>query len=632
VRLFADRAAAAAPGFAVDGATVGAVVEVCRRLDGLPLALELAAARLRSLPVEQLAARLGDRFRLLTGGSRTALPRHRTLRAVVDWSWDLLTEPERRLARRLAVFAAGATVDGAAAVAADPGASPDDVLDGLAALVDRSLLQVVPGADPPRFRMLETIREYGLERLAEAGELAAVRDAHARWCADLVATAEPRLRGPEQVRWFQRLEAEREDVLAALRHLADAGEARAALALAVRLLWYWMLTGSPDEAIAWLGRALAVPGDADPLDRTIAEGVRSLFELGRGNADSEEGRARLGALSEALAGADDRGRPLVAVAKVAMPFVAGDPEEAERRLTLARAHPDPWVRATLELFAGGQAENDGDLDGTRAHLEAAVAAYRELGDRWGLAMALTLETGWLIPVGQLDRAEAALVEARAALDELDSAAGAGLIDLRLAEVALRRGDPEAARERVRRALDLLGGRDDRALAEATLARASWHAGDLEGARAALAAAAQQVERLGRGDPDPHAAATAEAFAARVELAVGDPAVAERWLAEAHGLARRTADMPIVAAVGVVAAAAAAHRGRAGDAAELLGGAAALRGADDATNPDVAELAARLRAELGEDAFAAAHARGRALHREDALALLAAASRPAPVGP
>ena len=159
--LFADRASAALPGFVMDDYGK----EICRRLDGLPLALELAAARLRTLPVRELAQRLDDRFRLLTGGSRTALPRHRTLRAVVDWSWDLLDEPERRLARRLAVFSAGATVESASAV------DETDALDGLAALVERSLLQVVPDSEPTRYRMLETLREYGLEKLEEAGEL-----------------------------------------------------------------------------------------------------------------------------------------------------------------------------------------------------------------------------------------------------------------------------------------------------------------------------------------------------------------------------------------------------------------------------------------------------------------------------
>ena len=172
------------------------MIEICRRLDGLPLAIELAAARLRSLSAEQIAARLDDRFRLLTGGSRTALPRQRTLRAVIDWSWELLGDDERRLAARLAVFPGGVTPDSAAATGSG------DVLDLLAALVDRSLLQVVD-PDAPRYRMLETLREYGIERLEEAGELDDVRTAHARHFAALAEDADPHLRRPEQLEWLR---------------------------------------------------------------------------------------------------------------------------------------------------------------------------------------------------------------------------------------------------------------------------------------------------------------------------------------------------------------------------------------------------------------------------------------------
>jgi predicted ATPase/DNA-binding SARP family transcriptional activator len=177
VRLFADRAAAVRPGFAVDDQTVAPVVRICRALDGMPLAIELAAARLRSMTPEQVATRLDDRFRLLTGGSRTALPRHQTLRAVVDWSWELLDEAERALLRRLAVFAGGATAEAAEQVCAGPVAAAD-VFDLLTVLVDKSLVVAV-GDGRPRYRLLETIRAYGLERLAEAGEAEQVRRLHA---------------------------------------------------------------------------------------------------------------------------------------------------------------------------------------------------------------------------------------------------------------------------------------------------------------------------------------------------------------------------------------------------------------------------------------------------------------------
>ena len=240
--LLADRGAAASPGFAVDDENVAAVVEICRRLDGLPLAIELAAARLRSLSAEQIAARLDDRFRLLTGGSRTALPRQRTLRAVIDWSWELLSRARApRWPRGSPSSPAGVT----------PGerrggrrGEPGDVLDLLAALVDRSLLQVAD-AGAPRYRMLETLREYGLERLAEEGELEAVRTAHARYFAALADEADPHLRRPEQLEWYARLHAERENLIAALRSLCESGDARRALRMAVSLGWFWLLAGEP---------------------------------------------------------------------------------------------------------------------------------------------------------------------------------------------------------------------------------------------------------------------------------------------------------------------------------------------------------------------------------------------------
>ena len=186
---------------------------------------------------------------------------------MIDWSWDLLSEAERRLAARLAVFPGGVTPEGAAAVAEE-----DDVLDLLAALVDRSLLQVAD-PDAPRYRMLETLREYGLDRLAETGELAAVKDAHARHFAALAEEADPHLRRPEQVAWLARLTAERENMIAALRHLCDTGDARRALRMVVSLGWFWLLSGSQEEATAAFRMAARVEGEADPLDRVIVEAI-----------------------------------------------------------------------------------------------------------------------------------------------------------------------------------------------------------------------------------------------------------------------------------------------------------------------------------------------------------------------
>lgn len=234
VRLFRERAAAVRPDFTVDERNLDDVLRIVRGLDGMPLALELAAARLRTLSLADLAVSLSDRFRLLTTGSRTAFPRHRTLRAVIAWSWDLLSEDARTVAERISVLPGGVTPASAAAVCALP---VEQARELLADLVDRSLLQLVPG----RYRMLETIREYGLECLAEQGILPAVRSLSAEYFAELTAVNAPLLRGPRQLDALHLVTAEYDNVLAALRHLCDTSDA--GLALALDLTWYWHMLG-----------------------------------------------------------------------------------------------------------------------------------------------------------------------------------------------------------------------------------------------------------------------------------------------------------------------------------------------------------------------------------------------------
>src|SRR5438876_3910104 len=258
VRLLRDRAVAVRPDFEVGEASAAAVARICRALDGMPLAIELAAVWLRTLTPAQLAERLDDRFALLTGGSRTALPRHRTLRAVVDWSWDLLSASEQVLARRLAVFPGGATLAAAEYVCADEPLRPAAVLPALSGLVDKSILGVAEGQDglSPRYRMLETVRAYGLERLAEAGEEAAVRGAFAAYYLDMAETADPGLRAAGQGRWLRELTAEQDNLHAALRWTIARQQADTALRFVRALGWYWMLRGQPGEPEAMARQVL----------------------------------------------------------------------------------------------------------------------------------------------------------------------------------------------------------------------------------------------------------------------------------------------------------------------------------------------------------------------------------------
>ncbi len=272
VRLFVDRAAAALPAFRLSDANAAAVAQVCARLDGIPLALELAAARVRVLTPEQIAARLDDRFRLLAGGSRTALPRQQTLRALIDWSYDLLPPPEQALLRRLSVFAGGWPLEAAEAVCVGEDVEDWEVLDLLSRLVAKSLVVVEPPeAGRVRYRLLENLRSYARERLAETGEGGALAGRHADWFLAFAEEAEPRLSGPEQASWLDRLERDHDNLRAALAFSHDdAGGVEAGLRLAGSLWKFWWMRGYFSEGRAYLGRALALRGDSAPSLRAKA--------------------------------------------------------------------------------------------------------------------------------------------------------------------------------------------------------------------------------------------------------------------------------------------------------------------------------------------------------------------------
>ena len=628
VRLFADRAASVRPDFQIDDTNVRAAIEIVRRLDGLPLAIELAAARLRSLPIDEIAARLSDRFRLLTGGSRTALPRHRTLRAVVEWSWDLLTPPERTLVERLAVFPAGATPRSAEAVCADDDVPADDVLDLLASLVDKSLLQE-SGQTDVRYRMLETIREYGQERLAERGELTGIRAAHAAYFAELVTEAEPHLRRPEQLVWIALLNAERDNVLAALRHLGDQGDAQAALDMAVSVGWYWSLLGSHAEAVTWISFALDLPGDTDPQTRLVGEAIRvmnsTISPALVPTEDLEDGKRRIADLSARLDDVDTTSIPLLALLKPVVAMFSGDLDRVERLIEESFATTDPWVRAALRSFRAAVAENSGDLESLRVDAEQAVREFRELGDRWGLANSLQM-LGQLKTVnGELDEAIASYEEALGLVVEMGAREDQALMHVRLAGLRLRNGEMAEAQRLVQIAdqmSEATGSVMESLFARSVMAECARLAGDMAEARRLRD---ESLRRLGDIPPahpiQGHGRALILAIAARLDLVDDQPDVAREGLVRAYEAAIGTKDMPIVASVGVVVAALAERTGLPLDAVEMLGAATRLRGADDATNLDIKELTATLREALGDAPFDTAYDRGRTLDREAAIARL-----------
>jgi hypothetical protein len=622
VELFADRAAAVQPGFRVDARTVGAVVEIVRRLDGLPLAIELAAARMRTLPVGEIAARLTDRFRLLTGGSRTAVPRHRTLRAVVEWSWDLLSPPERLLAERAAVFPAGLTAGAAAAVCADAegsaGVPVSEVPELLDALVDKSLL--------------ETIREYGSERLAERAELPAMRERHARYFAGLVADLDPLLRTAGQLDALAVLRAEHDNVAAALRVIADIGDAQAALTLALDLGWYWMLLGRHGEAAAALAATLAAAGGAGDrgarLGAEVLQAVNAMAAFDGGAPGGKDAREHVAALGARVEPSDLASHPHLQVLVPALRFVAGDHAGSLAAMDTLVTDRDPWRAAVVHAFRARYFENEGDLEAVRHEAEAALTGFSAIGDRWGMASTLPMAAGLQLLDGDLDGALAQLIRARELTAEfgrldLDDALFAAV---QIADVQLRRGDPAAARAAVEEGRGIVartgGAPEWVAVTEALGGNVERLVGDLEAARQAQERADATLPVLTRSlFGTHHGVAIVQATGAHLDLALGRPDAAAARLQEAYVAAQLSRDLPVLSTVGVAVAALGVATGSCLDAAHVLGAAARLRGADDPTNLDVRRVGAVARAVLGDRGFDEAYAQGRSLDRPSAQARL-----------
>ncbi|MEV5555423.1 BTAD domain-containing putative transcriptional regulator [Nonomuraea wenchangensis] len=607
VRLLADRAAAIDPALVLD-ADVAA--EICRRLDGLPLAIELAAARLRALAPRELADRLGDRFLLLTGGSRTALPRHRTLRAVVAWSWDLLDEDERVLAERLAVFAGGFDL------AAAEGAG--GTLDVLAALVDKSLVQ---SAGDGRYRMLETIREYGLERLADAGLLAEARARHAAHYRDLAERAEPHLRGPDQLAWIGRLLADHDNILTALHHAADTGDADTALRLAAAMGTFWVIRGFSADSVGWLERALALPGSAPREARLIASAVCLINgALAGGHIRAEPALRELRRTAEEVEPEPEH--PVLAMLEPALALFTDDSAFGMEVIGRRLSHPDPWTRGMLYVARAALKENDGDMAGSREDLLSACEHLRVAGERWGLSMALTSLAEAHAMFGEFDAALAAMAEAMTLLRELDPDAALLHQQGWRAQILVRQGDVARARTEFRAMLEPDGGEPS----EHDLAFAHLGLGDLARMEGEFGGAARSYERAAALLEE--SASVAPQLRALVLIGQGHLAVARGALEEAAGRAAEAVeltllvrDMPVLARAAVALAELREAQGAPERAATLTGAAERLRGAPDAALPDVARLASRLRARLGEARYAAAHAHGRALPPAEAVSLV-----------
>ncbi|WP_053694600.1 AfsR/SARP family transcriptional regulator [Streptomyces sp. WM6372] len=386
LRLLGDRGAAARPGFRTDD-DPEAAAEICRRLDGLPLAIELAAARLRLLTPRQIADRLDDRFRLLTGGARTVLPRQQTLRAVVDWSWELLDAPERTVLRRLSVFAGGCDVAAAEAVCADPGTP--DVLDLLGSLIDKSLVVAAPGPDGAemRYRLLETVAEYASERLAEAaGDRAATERRHLTYYRELARTTEPLLRGRSQREATRRFAAEYENLRTALRRAITARDTDEVLCLVHSLAWYWSMHDLRTESRHWSTAAAALGPDPFRAPVVPAEPVHAQVVDTPPPYSGE-------LLAEAW-----RGIRLIQLASRDQTNAHWADPEVRKQIEGIVAAYRPGLPQTcrnpggLWVFAVIIA---GESELLQQVLDASVDTARELDYRWELAAALQVRANWL---------------------------------------------------------------------------------------------------------------------------------------------------------------------------------------------------------------------------------------------
>jgi predicted ATPase len=603
VRLLRDRAGAVRKDLAVDAHALSTMVRVCRALDGMPLAIELAAARIRTMSLDQLAKGLDDRFRLLTGGSRTALPRHRTLRAMVDWSWELLTDAERTVLRRLSVFSGGASLDAAERVCAGDGVEQEQVLELLTALAEKSLL-VTEGDGAPRYRMLGTIKEYAARRLAEAGESDLAREAHLASFIDLTETAEPYLRRAEQMEWLAVLGAEHENIGAAMRGALAAGEAQAAMRLAAAAGWYWWLSGNKAEGIEQIIAATKVPGEVPDGIRAMVYALVVLYASSGRNDEhqAEEWIHKAYRFSRR----SERRNPLLALVEPLERMLQA-PEELLSAWEPLLADDDPWVRALARFHLGkmrimlGQGGRDAD-----AHLETALAEFRAIGERFGMSLALTELADRIATRGEFAGACEHYEQAIEVVTEVGAIEDVIRMRSRQAQLYWLLGDKPssaAAIAEARRCAERVTWPD--ALAELALSRAQlarWD-GNAEEAHHQLGVVSAT---LGEGAELAHFRAVTHDLLGYLAEDLGE---SRKHRASACEAASEAGHPPLIAQVLVGVADLALRCDQDDQAARLLAASAGMRGLPDRSHPDVARIEQSARRHLGDARFAEATREG-----------------------
>ncbi|WP_159840096.1 BTAD domain-containing putative transcriptional regulator [Nocardia sp. CY41] len=612
VQLLRDRAGAVRKDLAADARTLSTMARVCRALDGIPLAIELAAARLRTMSLDQLANRLDDRFRLLTGGSRTAIPQHRTLRAVVDWSWELLTDAERMVLRRLAVFSGGASLDAAEQVCVGIGPEGDgknaaveqwEVLELLTALTEKSLL-LTAGASGPRFRMLDTIKQYALDRLVEAGESEQARRAHLAYFTELADAAEPRLRRADQLEWLATLEAEHDNIAVAMRGALTAGDAPGATRLAAAAGWYWWLSGHKAEGMELITAAADLPGEVDDEIRARVYGLVVHFLVSGPNDEQQVAEwihkaYRLSRRSESR-------YPLLGFV-VAMERMLEGPDALLPAFEPLLTDDDPWVRALARLQLGkarialGQEGREAD-----EYLETALAEFRAIGERWGISFALTEVANRIAMRGAFAGACEHLDQAIGVVTEVGAIEDVFLIRARQAQLYWLLGDAEAsaaAMAEAQRYADRSAWPNALATLALTKAELARWSGDTEQAYRQIDLA---TTLLGGDAEQSYIQAVTHDL---LGYLADDLDEAREQRAAAFRAASATGYSPLVAQVLVGVADLALRDDQDEQAARLLAASARVRGLPDRAQPDVGRIEQTARRRLGEARFTEATREG-----------------------
>lgn len=496
MQLFVERAEIIQPGFALTDSNAPAIAQICQRLDGIPLAIELAVARVKVMPVEQVTARLDNRFRLLTGGSRTALPRHQTLRALIDWSYDLLSEAERTLFRRLSVFAGGWTLEAAEAICAGEGLEHYEVMDLLTQLVNKSLVIADSETEAQaRYRLLETIRQYARERLLEAGGGEEVRDRHLDYYLKFAERSEPELRGPEQVVWLDRLEKEVDNIRAALEWSLDV-DVEAGLRMASALLWFWHIRSGKSEGIDWLERALSA--EVKERDDALLSPARAMIRgkalnavgslmIMHGNAERARELSEESLRLHQELGPSGRQGAAHALWNLAQGTSYHEDLEqaetlAEKSLALFREVGDKfWVAQCLDHL-GSYALIRGDFIQAKQILEEDLALRREIGDKDGVAWAHSLLGNVALWKGDYEQAWALYMESQNTFREIGNKWAVSMALSGMGGVMLAQGKFERAAKLYEEALAYgrdMGDQNTIAGRRYDLARVAWSRGDYE---------------------------------------------------------------------------------------------------------------------------------------------------------